>query len=193
MAKPPDPVVGSDRPEFGTYAAERSPRLLRTAFLLCRDWGTAEDLVQTALTKAWLAWPRVGDDPDPYVYRILVNTHHSWWRRRWRGEVPTGDLPELPLPEGRGVEDRDVLWKALGGLGRASAPRSCSGISATWNMPRSPGSSAAHRSRSAARSAGRWPSSASTRRSATVSRPRPSSRTRGSDHALHRKGPAGHA
>jgi len=118
MAKPPEPAGGSDRPEFGTYAAERSPRLLRTAFLLCRDWGTAEDLVQTALTKAWLAWSRVGDDPDPYVYRILVNTHRSWWRRRWRGEVPTGDLPDLPLPEGAGVEDRDVLWKALGGLGR---------------------------------------------------------------------------
>ncbi|WP_440064237.1 hypothetical protein [Streptosporangium sp. OZ121] len=52
--------------------------------------------MQTALAEAWLAWRRVGDDPDPYVYRILVNTHATWWRRRWRGEVPSEVLPEAP-------------------------------------------------------------------------------------------------
>jgi len=66
-----------DRPEFGTYVTERSDRLLRTAYLLCRDWATAEDLLQTALTRAWLAWGRIETDPDPYVYRILVNIHTS--------------------------------------------------------------------------------------------------------------------
>lgn len=110
-----------ERPEFDTYAAERSARLLRTAYLLCRDWGTAEDLVQTALTKAWLVWSRLGDDPDPYVYRIMINTHASWWRRRWRGEVPAGELPDT-LPQRTGspaeaIEDRDLLWTALGRLG----------------------------------------------------------------------------
>ncbi|MEU5877920.1 SigE family RNA polymerase sigma factor [Spirillospora sp. NPDC047279] len=103
--------------EFGEYAALRYPRLSHTAFLLCRDRATAEDLVQTALTKAWLAWGRVGDDPDPYVYRILVNTHNTWWRRRWRGEVPTERLPEEIAPAVP-VEDRDVLWRALGRLGK---------------------------------------------------------------------------
>ncbi|GGS52362.1 RNA polymerase sigma factor [Planobispora rosea] len=83
-----------DRADFERYVEQRSARLLRTAYLLCRDWGTAEDLLQTALAKAWFAWRRVGEDPDPYVYRILANTHATWWRRRWRGEVPTGDLPE---------------------------------------------------------------------------------------------------
>jgi RNA polymerase sigma-70 factor (sigma-E family) len=111
----------SERPEFASYVAERSPRLLRTAFLLCRDWAIAEDLVQAALTKAWLAWRRIGDDPDPYVYRILVNTHHSWWRRRWHGEVPTESLPDLPSAtdgDTGSFEDRDALWKALGRLGK---------------------------------------------------------------------------
>ncbi|SEF79675.1 RNA polymerase sigma-70 factor, sigma-E family [Thermomonospora echinospora] len=111
----------ADRAEFGQYVAARSERLLRTAYLLCRDWATAEDLVQTVLTKAWLAWDRVGDDPDPYVYRILTNTHVSWWRRRWRGEVPTERLPEPSVPPGpltSQVEDRDLLWDALGRLGR---------------------------------------------------------------------------
>jgi RNA polymerase sigma-70 factor (sigma-E family) len=108
----------ADRAEFGQYVADRSTRLLRTAYLLCRDWATAEDLVQTVLTKAWLAWGRIGDDPDPYVYRILTNTHVSWWRRRWRGEVPTERLPELPDPGTSRFEDRDLLWDALGRLGR---------------------------------------------------------------------------
>jgi DNA-directed RNA polymerase specialized sigma24 family protein len=69
------------------------------------------------LPKAWLAWGRVGDDPDPYVYRILVNTHASWWRRRWHRETPTGELPDLPIFEEAGFEDRDVLWTALGHFG----------------------------------------------------------------------------
>ncbi|ETK32474.1 SigE family RNA polymerase sigma factor [Microbispora sp. ATCC PTA-5024] len=83
-----------DRADFERYVEQRSDRLLRTAYLLCRNWATAEDLVQTALAKAWTAWRRVGDDPDPYVYRILANTHATWWRRRWRGEQPTASPPE---------------------------------------------------------------------------------------------------
>lgn len=83
-----------DRADFERYVEQRSPRLLRTAYLLCRDWATAEDLLQTALAKAWLAWRRVGTAPDPYVYRIISNSHASWWRRRWWGGVATGELPD---------------------------------------------------------------------------------------------------
>ncbi|MER7208395.1 SigE family RNA polymerase sigma factor [Streptosporangium sp. NPDC000239] len=106
-----------DRADFEGYVAQRSARLLRTAYLLCRDWGQAEDLTQTALAKAWLAWRRVRDDPDPYVYRILANTHASWWRRRWRSEIPTGSLPENVLEDpsdGFGV--REELRTALAAL-----------------------------------------------------------------------------
>nr|WP_062333969.1 SigE family RNA polymerase sigma factor [Herbidospora sakaeratensis] len=106
-----------DRADFERYVEQRSSRLLRTAYLLCRDWATAEDLTQTALAKAWLAWRRIGDNPDAYVYRILVNTHNSWWRRMWRREVPTGELPESAAPDGeRSADDRDVLRVALAGL-----------------------------------------------------------------------------
>ena len=51
------------------------------------DRELAEDLVQTALGKAYLAWRRV-DDPDAYVRRVLVTTYVTWWRRRWHGERP---------------------------------------------------------------------------------------------------------
>ncbi|MGK5558151.1 SigE family RNA polymerase sigma factor [Actinomadura kijaniata] len=109
-----------DRAEFTAYVEARSPRMLRTAYLLCRDWAQAEDLVQTALVRAWRAWRRIGDDPDPYVYRILVNTHASWWRRRWRGEVPTPAPPEATATvDAMGAADnRALLWEALGRLPR---------------------------------------------------------------------------
>lgn len=102
---------------FADYVAHRHARLCRTAYLLTGDWATAEDLVQSALARAWVAWRRIEGDPDPYVYRILTNTHASWWRRRWRGEIPTQELPEPA--EGDGADERDArraLWTAIRGL-----------------------------------------------------------------------------
>lgn len=94
----------------------RTRALLRTAYLLTGDHALAEDLVQTALAKAWFHWSRIrGDNPEPYVRRILVTTYSSWWRRRWNGEIPTEDLPETPAPAGA---DRVDLWAALSRLPR---------------------------------------------------------------------------
>ena len=51
-----------DTPEgFEEFVEAASPRLLRTAFLLTRDEGHAEDLLQTALARAW---SRVRCDPE---------------------------------------------------------------------------------------------------------------------------------
>jgi len=99
--------------------AVASPRLLRMAFLLTRDAGHAEDLLQTALARAWRAWHRIDGDPEPYVRRIIVTSHATWWRRRWRGEEPTGELPERPgeSPQAA-VDEREWLWQALGRLPR---------------------------------------------------------------------------
>lgn len=109
----------ADRAEFDGFVAARSSRLLRTAFLLTRDWSLAEDLLQTSLAKAWFAWPRLDDDPEAYVRKILVNTYASWWRRRWRGETPTDELPERAQYDAiAGVDDRDEVWRALGELPR---------------------------------------------------------------------------
>jgi RNA polymerase sigma-70 factor (sigma-E family) len=107
-----------DRPDYSAYVAERSPHLLRTAYLLCRDQALAEDLLQTALVKAWRSWRRIEGDPDPYVYRILVNTNATWKRRRWRGEDVRDDVPERAEPgDATSVADnRAMLWSALGQL-----------------------------------------------------------------------------
>lgn len=50
----------ADRAAYSAFLAARSDRLMRTAYLLCRDWAKAEDLVQEAMAKAWPAWNRLG-------------------------------------------------------------------------------------------------------------------------------------
>ena len=68
--------------EFREFVAARSGALLRTAYLLTGDWATAEDLLQTALTKTYLAWKRLGgiEAVEPYARRVMINTSTSWWR-----------------------------------------------------------------------------------------------------------------
>jgi RNA polymerase sigma-70 factor (sigma-E family) len=99
---------------FNDFVVSRSTRLLRVAFLLTSDWAAAEDLLQSSLVKAWSAWSRIEGDPEPYVRRILVNTHASWWRRRWRAELPSAELPEA-ADRGHAdrIDERDGLWQAL--------------------------------------------------------------------------------
>ncbi|WP_434742776.1 SigE family RNA polymerase sigma factor [Micromonospora sp. SH-82] len=102
--------------EFREFVAARSAALLRTAYLLAGDWATAEDLLQTALTKTYLAWRRLGgiDAVEPYARRVMVNTSTSWWRRRWHGERPTDVLPEsAAVDEMERRLDRDLLWQHL--------------------------------------------------------------------------------
>ncbi|MEH0843256.1 SigE family RNA polymerase sigma factor, partial [Micromonospora sp. CPCC 205711] len=105
--------------EFREFVAARSAALLRTAYLLAGDWATAEDLLQTALTKTYLAWKRLGgiEAIEPYARRVMVNTSTSWWRRRWNGERPTEVLPERAgVDEIEQQLDRDALWRHLTAL-----------------------------------------------------------------------------
>ena len=105
---------------FEEFVAARSPALLRTAWLLTGDDGLAEDLVQTALAKAWPRWGAVQhDDPEGYVRAIVANTYATWWRRRWRGEVPTETLPDRPGGDPYAASDvRESVRRALAGLTR---------------------------------------------------------------------------
>jgi RNA polymerase sigma-70 factor (sigma-E family) len=107
----------ADEAEFDVFVVDRSPALLRSAYLLVQDEGLAEDLLQTALTKAWFAWKRI-EDPEAYVRRIMVTTSASWWRRRWTGETPT-DVAEKDrsavTEEPASAQD---LWVAIGRLPR---------------------------------------------------------------------------
>jgi RNA polymerase sigma-70 factor (sigma-E family) len=102
--------------DFRDFVATRSGALLRTAYLLAGDWATAEDLLQIALTKTYLAWKRLGriDAIEPYTRKVLVNTATSWWRRRWHGERPTEVLPETAITDGLEERlEREALWRQV--------------------------------------------------------------------------------
>ncbi|WP_436700296.1 SigE family RNA polymerase sigma factor [Nocardioides sp. BYT-33-1] len=104
--------------EFAAYVAERRPRLFRAAWLLCGDPHQAEDIVQAALTRLYVAWPRVrrADSVDAYVRRAVVNAHLDEGRRPWRREASAGEgLPEVPVAA-TAVEEHDALWTALRAL-----------------------------------------------------------------------------
>lgn len=104
---------------FADFVATRSPRLLYLAYLLTRDRGKAEDLLQTALARAWPAWDRIHSDPEAYVRRIMITTYSAWWRRKWNGEVPTDQLPErITADPHSGVDDREEMLAALRRLPR---------------------------------------------------------------------------
>lgn len=97
----------SSEQDFREFVAARQRALLRTAWLLTGDWAAAEDLVQTALMRAWPHWRRLSGqgDAERYVRRIVVNSFNSGWRRRWRGETPTLDLPHQQAPDAFGAVD----------------------------------------------------------------------------------------
>jgi RNA polymerase sigma-70 factor (sigma-E family) len=103
---------------FEDFVAGRGQALQRFGYALTGDWALAEDLLQTALAKAYPRWSRVlRDDPEAYVRKIMVNTWSSWWRRRWRGELPTRQLPEVAAPDSyAGVDSRQALRTALAQL-----------------------------------------------------------------------------
>lgn len=109
--------VTTDAIGFEEFVSLRSSALLRTAYLLTRDHALAEDLLQTALTKAWFAWRRIDGNPEPYVRRILVTTYATWWRRKWHGEHPTEVLPEATGTAPDSSEAHD-LWTAMERLPR---------------------------------------------------------------------------
>src|SRR5215208_1272306 len=86
--------------DFEAWMVARQRKLLRTAYLLTGDVHAAEDLVQTALAKLYLAWDRVSDAPsvDAYARKILVNEHTSMWRRLWRHREVVTDTSAHDVP-----------------------------------------------------------------------------------------------
>lgn len=106
---------------FEDFVAGRGQALHRFGYALTGDWALAEDLLQTALAKAYPRWSRVQrDNPEAYVRKIMINTWSSWWRRKWRGEVPAAQLPERVAPDGlsafAAVDSRQALRGALAQL-----------------------------------------------------------------------------
>ena len=107
-------MSAADEGAFRAFALTRRPSLRRTAFLLCGDWHQADDLVQTALVKLYVAWPRIrsSEPPDGYTHRILVRSYLDERRRPWRRESPVEVLDDAAA-DARPADDLLDLRAAL--------------------------------------------------------------------------------
>ena len=100
--------------EFTAFVELRRPALRRAAYALCGDWHRADDLVQTALVKAYLAWPRLHAEgrEEAYVRRALLTSHIDEGRRPWRRERIPLDGHDRPV-DAHAPEERSALVDAL--------------------------------------------------------------------------------
>jgi RNA polymerase sigma-70 factor (sigma-E family) len=106
------------RQEFAEFAAARASALIRVAFVLTGDQHSAEDLLQTALTKAAASWGRIHTSPEAYVRQVMYRELVSGRRRRaGHRETTMGDLPDQAAAvAGPSTETRLTLQQALRAL-----------------------------------------------------------------------------
>jgi len=100
--------------EFAEFARGRHGALYRYAYLLAGDRGLADDLVQEALIKTYVAWRRLHNPhaAEAYTRKVITTTAIDWWRRKSYHERPHDDLPEGIA----GTEDAGTrlwLWHEL--------------------------------------------------------------------------------
>lgn len=83
------------RDRFREYAVAAQPHLRRSAYLLCGDWHTAEDLVQTTFGRLFRSWPKVvrADSVDAYARTVLFRAFLDLKRKEDR-TVPLDGVPE---------------------------------------------------------------------------------------------------
>lgn len=81
------------------YVSARQPTLRRLAYVLTGDWQQADDIVRTALTRLYVAWPRLEREgtEEAFVRRLVV---HS-------------GLRTTPAPNDHARPPRDPLLAAL--------------------------------------------------------------------------------
>lgn len=104
-----------DDAEFTAWAAGHQRQLLRSAYLLTGDPFRAQDLVQEALVKVAMRWPRLRDgNPMAYARTIVVRDNISWWRKRRDvlGEPMDRERPGIT----QDLEDALVVKRALARL-----------------------------------------------------------------------------
>jgi RNA polymerase sigma-70 factor (sigma-E family) len=98
--------------EFTEFVTARRAALVRVAALLLpNDPGRAEDVTQTALTRLYLAWPRVRPESvNAYARRCVVNAAMDDRRRLFRRrEQVRAQLPDVAAVEASHDDQTTVL------------------------------------------------------------------------------------
>jgi RNA polymerase sigma-70 factor (sigma-E family) len=105
--------------EFTAFVEANRPALVRLGRLLTAgDQARGEDLVQIALTKLYIAWPKVAavEDQLRYAERAVVNTFIDDGRRGYRREHPTEEHFDAAVSRQADHELRAVVLAALAEL-----------------------------------------------------------------------------
>lgn len=116
----PHRISGVTDNDFIAFVAARGPALRRTAYLLTGDWHSAEDVVQSALVKLYVAWPRVRrrGEEAAYARKVVLRTFLDHRRKPWRREQSTAELPDVQQlgDVGAPIGDRLTILAALAKL-----------------------------------------------------------------------------
>jgi len=102
--------------DFDEFVQASWSSLFRASYLLMGDHQLAEDLLQTALAKLYVAWPRVSkvEHPRSYARTVLTNEAMTWWRRKSSSEVPVSEWPDTAVTgHDDAVAQAHVVWRAL--------------------------------------------------------------------------------
>ena len=79
---------GSRDAEYTEYVQSRLTWLRRVAYLLCQDWQSADDLVQSAITRLYTHWGKAREAASIDAYtrtimvRVFISERRSAWARR---------------------------------------------------------------------------------------------------------------
>jgi RNA polymerase sigma-70 factor (sigma-E family) len=104
--------------EYAAFVAARQTHLRRIAYAVCGDWHRSEDVLQIALVKLYVAWPRLHRDgrEEAYVRQIIVRTNIDEHRRPWHRERPGLDGHDAASREDLPLEERSAMFEALQAL-----------------------------------------------------------------------------
>lgn len=103
---------------FDEYYQSDYRSLVGLAFVITGDHGTAEDLVQDALTAAHRNWDKISqyDKPGAWVRRVLVNRSTSRFRRLASETKATLRLRQEPERPVMPTETNLEVWNAVRAL-----------------------------------------------------------------------------
>lgn len=107
---------------YEEFVAGRYREIVRFGVLLTGDGRLGEDLAQEGLIAAYRSWRRLGvpeGRPEAYVRQVMIRAAMRARRRRWRDEVPTGDLPDAS--RGGFADQSDLSVQVLASLRRLPA------------------------------------------------------------------------
>lgn len=107
---------------YEEFVASRYREIVRFGALLTGDGRLGEDLAQEGLIAAYRSWRRLGvpeGRPEAYVRQVMIRAAMRARRRRWRDEVPTGELPDAS--RGGFADQSDLSVQVLASLRRLPA------------------------------------------------------------------------